>query len=154
MGVERLVRVADTPIGRRWKRLTYSVVLSVLVVNLGGQVGQAIASLVSSTTAGIIGVVVVIASAIAAAIISGMEDDYYGTDVFAFLLLTNVTDFVHSLPKLAEFGPGTTSENGEFEIAPEFHFFFQGESGLLSAVATDGEVEIRSHWVFSSRSMF
>ena len=41
---------------------------------------------------GIIGMVVMAAALVISDIISGMSDDYYGTEAFVFVLPTNITD--------------------------------------------------------------
>jgi hypothetical protein len=42
--------------------------------------------------------VVAAAALVISDIVSGMDDDYYGTKVFVLGLPTNITDFIHSLP--------------------------------------------------------
>jgi hypothetical protein len=67
------------------------------LIQAGGQAAQTIASLIGSTTGSIVGMVVAAAALIISDIISGMQDDYYGTEVFALVLPTNITDFIHTL---------------------------------------------------------
>ena len=75
-------------------------------------------------------------------IVSGMDDDYYGTKVFVLGLPTNITDFIHSLPGHAIPGGFELESSG---------LGFQGSTSWPEATAWDGEVVVRFHWEFTNK---
>ena len=75
-------------------------------------------------------------------IVSGMGDDFYGTEVFVFVLPTSITDFVNSLP-----GEPTA---GGFQLDTD-HLTFRGHSSWPEATLFDGMVRVYFHWEFHDR---
>ncbi|MGH9766078.1 MAG: hypothetical protein ACREAB_01485 [Blastocatellia bacterium] len=112
------------------------------IIQTGGQIAQTIASLISGVTGAIAGLVVAAASLVIADIISGMADDYYGTGVFVFVLPTNITDFVNSLPGQAI--------GGGFQLDTE-GLLFKGPASWPEATAWDGMVDVTFHWEFTNK---
>jgi hypothetical protein len=109
------------------------------IIQSGGQLAQFIAALIGEVTAAIAGVVVAVAAIVITDIISGMQDDYYGTKVFVFVLPTNMTDFVHSLPGQPIYGGYWLDTEG---------LGFRGPTSWPEATAWDGLVEVLFHWEF------
>jgi hypothetical protein len=109
------------------------------LIQAGGQLAETILLLISETVLGLIGMVVAAATLVIAGIISGMEDEYYGTEAFVFVLPTNITDFVHGLPGQAV-GKG-------YQLDTET-LTFKGSTSYPEATAFDGIVEVSFHWEF------
>jgi hypothetical protein len=112
------------------------------IIQSGGQIAQTIASLIGSATSAIVGMIVAAAALVISDIISGMGDDYYGTEVFVFVLPTNITDFVESLPGQAI--------AGGYQLETD-NLVFQGYTSWPEAAAWDGMVEVLFHWEFSGK---
>jgi hypothetical protein len=112
------------------------------LINAGGQLAQEIVSLASSITGGIIGMVVMAAALVISDIISGMSDDYYGTEAFVLVLPTNITDFVHSLP-------GQHIADG-FQLDTE-SLEFRGYTSWPEAAIFDGVVDVFFHWELTNK---
>lgn len=112
------------------------------IIQSGGQIAQTIASLIGTATSAIVGMIVAAAALVIADIISGMEDDYYGTEVFVFVLPTNITDYVKSLPGQAIAG-GYQLDTEALE--------FKGYTSWPEAAAFDGIVEVFFHWEFTNK---
>jgi hypothetical protein len=112
------------------------------LIEAGGQAAQTIASLIGSTTSAIVGMVVAAAALVISDIVSGMDDDYYGTEVFALVLPTNITDFVHTLDGQAM--------AGGYKLDTEF-LEFKGYTSWPEATAWDGMVRVYFHWEFTNK---
>ena len=112
------------------------------LINAGGQMAQELVSLASSIIGGIIGMVVMAAALVIADIISGMSDDYYGTEAFVFVLPSNITDYVHTLP-------GQPMAGG-FKLDTE-SLEFRGYTSWPEAAQFDGVVEVFFHWELTNK---
>jgi hypothetical protein len=112
------------------------------LINAGGQLAQEIVSLASSITGGIIGTVVMAAALVISDIISGMSDDYYGTEAFVLVLPTNITDYVHTLP-------GQHIAGG-FQLDTE-SLEFRGYTSWPEAALFDGVVDVFFHWELTNK---
>ena len=110
------------------------------IIQAGGQIAQLIASLIGTATSAIAGMIVAAAAFVIADIISGMSDDYYGTKVFVFVLPTNITDYVKSLP-----GEPIT---GGYVLDTQ-RLGFQGSTSWPEATAWDGYVKVSFHFEFT-----
>jgi hypothetical protein len=118
----------------------------VQIVEAGGEIAEYLGALISSTMAGIVGMVIAAVTLVLSDIISGMKDDYYGTEAFVFVLPTNITDLVHSLP-------GKITSDGGFELERET-IELKGYSSWPDAAAFDGIVDITFHWKLTNRQTF
>jgi len=112
------------------------------LINAGGQMAQELVSLASSIIGGIIGMVVMAAALVIADIISGMSDDYYGTEAFVFVLPSNITDYVHTLP-------GQPMAGG-FKLDTE-SLEFRGYTSWPEAAQFDGVVDVFFHWELTNK---
>jgi hypothetical protein len=113
------------------------------IIQAGGQIAQTIAALIGTATSAIAGMIVAAAAFVIADIISGMGDDYYGTEVFVFVLPTNITDFVKSLP-----GQPIT---GGYLLDTQ-SLGFQGSTSWPEATAWDGFVKVSFHFEFTDKA--
>jgi hypothetical protein len=112
------------------------------LIHEGAEFAQMLGSLIASTTAGVISMVIAAAALVISDIISGMSDDYYGTEAFILVLPTNITDYVHSLP-------GQPIAGG-FQLDSE-SLEFKGYTSWPEASAFDGIVDVFFHWEFSNK---
>jgi hypothetical protein len=103
---------------------------------------QYLVSLITSTIGAIIGMVVAAAALVIADIVSGMSDDYYGTEAFVFVLPTNITDYVHTLP-------GQPMAGG-FKLDIE-SLEFRGYTSWPEAAQFDGVVDVFFHWELTNK---
>lgn len=110
------------------------------ILESGGQIAQAIINMISGTLSAVVGMVTAAVALVAADIVSGMADDYYGTEVFVFVLPTNITDFVHSLD-------GYTNAYGVRQLDTE-SLTFRGYTSWPEATVFDGQVRLYFHFEF------
>ena len=112
------------------------------LINAGGQMAQELVALITSTIGGIIGMVVAAAALVISDIISGMSDDYYGTEAFVFVLPTNITDYVHTL--------AGQHIAGGFQLDTE-SLEFRGYTSWPEAALFDGVVDVFFHWELTNK---
>lgn len=110
------------------------------ILQAGGQIAQAIVSLISGTVGAIVGMVTAAVALVTADIVSGMADDYYGTEVFVFVLPTNLTDFINSLPG--------QPKGSDFQQLDTMWSSFQGYTSWPEATVWDGRVNVYFHFEF------
>ena len=112
------------------------------IIQTGGQIAQTIATVIGAQIGAAVGAIVAAAALVIADIISGMGDDYYGTEVFVFVLPTSITDFVESLP-----GHAIT---GGYQLESD-SLAFKGSTSWPEATAWDGMVSVSFHWSFHNK---
>ena len=112
------------------------------LIHESAEFAQLLVELIASIESAIIGMVIAAAALVISDIISGMSDDYYGTEVFVLALPTNVTDYIDSLP-------GQPTAEG-FQLDTE-SLEFKGYTSWPEASAFDGIVDVFFHWEFSNK---
>jgi hypothetical protein len=117
------------------------------LIHLGIDVAAYIAGLVTSTTLAVVGMVLMAAGLILAAVIAGLPDDFYGTEVEVLVLPTNAAEYIHSIP-----GQPVASIGGYRLEAKKMHFL--GEATYPVATAWDGALELDVEWEFSGKQQF
>ncbi len=115
------------------------------LIQAGGQVAQTIATIIGEVIGGIVGLIVAAATIVITDIISGMSDDYYGTEVYVLVLPTNITNYIHTLPGTGSDDTGYQTYKLDDEVLG-----FAGYSSWPEATAWDGYVEVRFHWEFTN----
>jgi hypothetical protein len=103
-------------------------------------VAEDIVAMVSSSTAGIVGMAIAIAAFVIAAIVSDAGDDFYGVQAYTFPVVTNIRDYVESIPG---------HQTAEGYTLHEDPFTMLGTPSVLQASSYDGKVEIYMDCHFS-----
>jgi hypothetical protein len=106
---------------------------------------QALVSIILSAVSAVVGMIVAAAALVVADIVSGAADDFYGTQAFAFVLPTSLTDYVEGLS-------GQPIQNG-YSLTAE-SLVFRGASSWPEATSWDGEVEVFHHFEFTQRETY
>jgi hypothetical protein len=114
------------------------------IIHDGGEFAQMLINLIASTVGAFIGMVVAAAALVISDIVSGMSDDYYGTEAFVLVLPTNITDWVDTLP-------GALVPGG-YRLDTEV-LEFRGYTSWPEATAFDGVVDVYFHWEFGDKGM-
>lgn len=142
----------NSPTTPEWPR-AYTVVISVLEVDDGGSlsdwqaaVWDAAKDLMGTDVSQILGFVVAARSFVAANIIAGAADDYYGTEVSTWVLPTNLPEYVHSLP-------GEVTADGGFALESPNGVSLHGHTQWPNAAPTDGQVDITFQWELTDRAI-
>ena len=110
-----------------------------IITQVGSQVAETVLLIISETILGVVGAVVAAATFVISAIVSGMGDEFYGTQPFVFVLPTNITDYVHSLPG--------QSIAGGYRLDAEA-LDFKGSTSWPEATPYDGRVRLWFYWQF------
>jgi hypothetical protein len=111
----------------------------------GKEFVDAIKSLMDETTAGIAAMVTIAIGLVMSDIISGMADDYYGTEAHILVLPTNLVEFVLNMP-----GGQPLPGGGGIRLNESLDFL--GHTAWPEATSWDGEVEVSFHWELRSRA--
>jgi hypothetical protein len=127
-------------LGEEWREYVH------IGIHAGGEVAQVIGAIIGSVASGIAGMVIAHAAFVVANIIAGMADDYYGTEVSTFVLPTNTTEYVHSLP-------GQVTTDGGFELETPDGFSMSGHTQWPDAAPTDGLIDITFHWELAGKAI-
>jgi hypothetical protein len=115
-------------------------------VQIGGEILRFLVTLINTVASFIIGIVLAAVTMIVVDIISGMPDDYYGTDVYALALPASIAEIVEALP-------GETTPDGKGYKLETESIDLRGSTQWPSAASTDGEVEITFDWEFGSKEL-
>jgi hypothetical protein len=99
-------------------------------------VAEYIVSLVSSSTGGIVGMIVAAAAIVITSIVSDMADDFYGVEAYTLVLPNNIRDYIESLP-----GHHTAVLLDGFRLEAD-PISLRGHSSWYSAASYDGWVDV------------
>ena len=115
------------------------------IIQEGGKLADALLALVGEAVFAVLGTVVAAAVFVIYDIISSSADDYYGTEVFAFVFPTNTTDFVDVLP-------GVPINRGRRLNTQTLEFF--GHTQYPEATSVDGIVDVHFHFEFTNKGVW
>jgi hypothetical protein len=115
-------------------------------LNIGGHIAQVVLTLIGGIVSQILGFVVAAGSFVAANIIAGAADDYYGTEVSTWVLPTNLPEHVHSLS-------GEVTADGGFALQLPNGVSLHGHTQWPNAAPSDGQVDITFQWELTDRAI-
>ena len=115
------------------------------IITTGGDLAEGLLALLGEAVVAVLGTVVAAAVFVLYDIWSSSADDYYGTEVFALALPTNITDFVDVLP-------GVPINGGRRLNTQTLEFF--GHTQYPEATSVDGIVDVHFHFEFTNKGVW